>query len=76
MSSVIQKAKLAKKASLILANTAAKQKNKALQEMAKALIKNTNKILTANKKYIKSAEKLLKQTKLTKELYDRLKHDK
>ncbi len=72
---ILTKVKLAKSASIPLASVPGAIKNKALAAMAHALDSNREKILSANKKDIAAAEKLVKTGKLSKALVKRLKVD-
>jgi glutamate-5-semialdehyde dehydrogenase len=71
MSETIEKAKLAKEASFILANISSDIKNRALDEMAKALKANAKDIIDANSLDIESAIK----KNMSKALIDRLSID-
>ncbi len=68
-------AKSAKKASYRLASLSTETKNKALEEIAKAFEKEKDRILEANKKDIKEAQKLVDTGKMSKSLLGRLKLD-
>jgi glutamate-5-semialdehyde dehydrogenase len=73
--SIVGKAKIAKEASLKLANATAADKNKALLRIADSIDKNRGQILAANKKDIELASDLVKEGKMSKSLLDRLKLD-
>lgn len=66
---------LAKTASIPLASVPGATKNKALSAMAQALDSNREKIISANKKDLAEAEKLVEAGKLSKALVKRLKVD-
>lgn len=68
MSEVVEKAKKAKKAAMLLSNTPTSIKNKALASMGIALLKNKKLILIENKKDIEAGKK----NNLTESLLDRL----
>lgn len=72
---IITKVKLAKTASIPLASVPGATKNSALAAMAQALDSNRGKIISANKKDITAAEKLVEAGKLSKSLVKRLKVD-
>ncbi|VVB53080.1 2,5-dioxopentanoate dehydrogenase [uncultured archaeon] len=72
-SDVKSRAKKAREASWQLANVPEEAKNKALKAMADAVVKRRAEILSANKKDLDAAQTLVKQGKLSKALYDRLK---
>src|SRR3972149_10727836 len=72
---IITKVKLAKSASIPLANVPGAIKNKALSEMARALDSKREKIISANKKDLLAAEKLVEAGRLSKALVKRLKVD-
>ncbi len=72
---ILTKVTLAKSASIPLASVPCAIKNKALTAMAHALDSNREKIISANKKDIAAAEKLVKTGKLSKALVKRLKVD-
>ncbi len=72
MESVKDKAILAKSGFIILSNAKTKDKNDALENMAKALDKNRKKILEANKLDVIEAKKLLQKGELTDSLVKRL----
>src|SRR5574341_302569 len=72
---ILTKIKLAKSASIPLASVPAVTKNKALAAMASALDSNGEKIISANKKDLAAAEKLVEAGKLSKALVKRLKVD-
>ncbi len=73
--SIVGKAKIAKEASLKLANATAAEKNEALLRIADSIDKNKGRILAANKKDVELASDLVKEGKLSKSLLDRLKLD-
>lgn len=56
MEMLIVKGKKVKEASYILSNASTNEKNEALKEMSKALLENTDKIITANKIDIENAK--------------------
>jgi len=66
---------LAKSASIPLASVPGATKNSALAAMASALDSNREKIISANKKDLEAAEKLVEAGKLSKALVKRLKVD-
>ncbi len=70
---VLEKTVDAKKASLKLANLNAKVKNNALHAMTKAVEENRGRILEANKRDVESAEKLVREGKMSKAFLNRLK---
>lgn len=72
---LLTKVTLAKSASIPLASVPGVVKNKALEAMAKALDSNREKIISANKKDIAAAEKLVESGRLSKSLLKRLKVD-
>jgi len=72
MENVKEKAVKAKNAFNKLSNAKTSDKNKSLLLMAKALEKNKNKIILANKKDIEDAHKLLEKGELTSSLVKRL----
>jgi len=72
MESVKDKAILAKGGFIVLSNAKTKDKNDALENMAKALDRNRRKILEANKLDVLEAKKLLQRGKLTGSLVKRL----
>ena len=72
---LLTKVQLAKTASIPLASVPGAVKNKALAAMAEALDSSREKIISANKKDIAAAEKLVKAGKLPKALVKRLKVD-
>ncbi len=73
--SLLTKVKLAKSSSIPLASIPGATKNKALTTMAHALNSNREKIISANKKDLEAAEKLVKEGKLSKAIVKRLKVD-
>ncbi len=72
---LITKVKAAREASIAMASIPTGIKNKALESMASALDNNREKIISANKKDIEAAEKLVNEGKLSKALVKRLKVD-
>ncbi len=72
---ILTKVKLAKSASIPLASVPGAIKNKALESMAFALDSSREQIISANKKDIVAAEKLVEAGKLSKPLVKRLKVD-
>ena len=72
---LLTKVTLASSASIPLASVPGAVKNKALTAMAQALDSNRDKIISANKKDIAAAEKLVEAGKLSKALIKRLKVD-
>ena len=68
-------AKNAKKASCIMASLSTELKNQALLAVAENIEKNKSLIIEENSKDLEAAEKMIKEGKLTKSLYDRLKLD-
>ncbi|VVB93263.1 Gamma-glutamyl phosphate reductase [uncultured archaeon] len=72
---LLTKVTLAKSASIPLASVPGATKNKALTAMAQALDSNRDKIISANKKDLAAAEKLVEAGKLSKALLKRLKVD-
>jgi len=72
---IITKVKLAKSASIPLASIPSPTKNSALAAMAKALDSSRERIISANKKDLEAAEKLVEAGKLSKSLAKRLKVD-
>ena len=72
MESVKDKAILAKSGFIVLSNAKTRDKNEALESMAKSLDKNRKKILEANKLDIIMAKKLLQKGELTDSLVKRL----
>lgn len=75
MSSIVDKVKEARKASIALAGTSAEIRNRALLNIADKITREKEYILEENKKDVEEAQKLLKEGKLTKSLVDRLKLD-
>ena len=73
--SIVQKAKIAKKAALKLATATADEKNKALLRIADSIDENRGRILSGNEKDIVDALSLTKEGKMSKSLLDRLKLD-
>lgn len=74
-SNFLTRVKLAKAASIPIASVPGETKNRALSNMAGALDTNREKIISANKKDIAAAEKLVEAGKLSKSLLKRLKVD-
>ncbi len=72
---LLTKVTLAKSASIPLASVSGSTKNRALEAMEKALDSNREKIISANKKDIAAAEKLVESGRLSKSLLKRLKVD-
>jgi glutamate-5-semialdehyde dehydrogenase len=72
---IITKIKLAKSASIPLASIPGATRNSALAAMAKALDSSREKIISANKKDLEAAEKLVVAGKLSRSLAKRLKVD-
>jgi glutamate-5-semialdehyde dehydrogenase len=72
---LITKVTLAKSASIPLASVPGAVKNRALAAMAQALDSNREKLISANKKDLAAAEKLVVAGKLSKSLLKRLKVD-
>jgi glutamate-5-semialdehyde dehydrogenase len=72
---LLTKVTLAKYASIPLASVPGATKNKALEAMASALDSNRETIISANKKDIAAAEKLVEEGKLSKAILKRLKVD-
>lgn len=72
---LLTKVTLAKSASIPLASVAGAVKNKALSAMAQALDSSRQRIISANKKDLAAAEKLVEAGKLSKALARRLKVD-
>jgi len=72
---IITKVKLAKSASIPLASVPGAIKNKALAEMARSLDSKREEIISANKKDLQAAEKLVEAGRLSKALVKRLKVD-
>src|SRR3990172_1851089 len=72
---IIIKVKNAKAASIPLASVTAAIKNRALLSMAKALDSKREKLISANKKDLAAADKLVEAGKLSKSLAKRLKVD-
>lgn len=72
---LLTKVTLAKSASIPLASVPGAVKNKTLEAMAQALNSNRQKIISANKKDIAAADKLVEAGKLSKALVKRLKVD-
>lgn len=75
MHNILTKVTLAKSASIPLASVSGAAKNRALAAMAQALDSNRQKIISANKKDLAEAEKLVEAGKLSKALIKRLKVD-
>lgn len=72
---IITKVKAAREASIVMASISSSIKNSALRSMASALDHNREIIISANKKDIEAAEKLVNEGKLSKVLVKRLKVD-
>jgi len=72
---LITKVTLAKSASIPLASVPGATKNNALDAMAKALDSNREELISANKKDLAAAEKLVEAGRLSKSLAKRLKVD-
>ena len=72
---IITKIKLAKSASIPLASIPSATKNSALAAMARALDSSREIIISANKKDLEAAEKLVEASKLSRSLAKRLKVD-
>lgn len=72
---LLTKVTLAKSASIPLSSVPGAVKNRALASIAQALDSNREKIISANKKDLVAAEKLVKAGKLSKALVKRLKVD-
>ena len=75
MHNILTKVTLAKSASIPLASVPGATKNRALAAMAQALDSNRVKTISANKKDLEAAEKLVEAGKLSKALVKRLKVD-
>jgi glutamate-5-semialdehyde dehydrogenase len=75
MNNFIEIAKLAKQASLQIADVSSEIKNKALLQIAKAFEENKDIIFEANKKDLSEAEKLVQNGEITKSTFNRLKLD-
>jgi glutamate-5-semialdehyde dehydrogenase len=71
--SIVEKAKRAKEAELILANATTADKNKALLRIADSIDRDRAKIQAANEKDIADALRLTETGKMSKSLLDRLK---
>ncbi len=74
-SNFLTSVKLAKAASILIANIPGELKNRALASMAQDLDSNREKVISANKKDLLAAEKLVDARKLSKSLLNRLKID-
>ncbi len=74
-SNFLTRVKLAKAASIPIASVPGETKNGALVKMADALDSNREKIISANKKDLTAAEKLVEAGKLSRSLLKRLKVD-
>ena len=74
-SNFLNRVRLAKSASIPIASVSGELKNKALASMAQALDSNREKVISANKKDLLAAEKLVDAGKLSKSLLKRLKVD-
>jgi len=74
-SNFLNRVKLAKSASILIASVPGELKNRALASMAQALDSNREKIMSANKKDLLAAEKLVVSGKLSRSLLKRLKID-
>ena len=72
---ILTRVKLARSASIPLASVNSETKNRALDAMASALDSNRGKIISANRKDLDDAEKLVKTGRLSKALVKRLKVD-
>jgi glutamate-5-semialdehyde dehydrogenase len=72
---IITKVKVARSASIPLASMSGTIKNRALAEMVSALDSNREKIISANRKDLEAAEKLVKTDTFSKALVNRLKVD-
>ncbi|MFZ2411110.1 MAG: glutamate-5-semialdehyde dehydrogenase [Candidatus Methanoperedens sp.] len=72
---LLTKVTLAKSASIPLASVPGAVKNRALASMAQALDSNREKLISANKKDLAAAEKLVEAGKLSKALVKRMKVD-
>lgn len=68
-----EEARKAKEASRKLARLSTHEKNLALREMARALQRETERILAANQTDLENASPLVESRKMSKALYDRLK---
>lgn len=75
MTDVKQIAKNAKLASITLSSLPCEVKNKALENIAKALGENTNSVIEANNKDLDAAKKEVEAGKLSKAVFNRLKAD-
>lgn len=75
MTDVKQIAKNAKLASITLSSLPCEVKNKALENIAKALEENTNSVIKANNKDLDAAKKEVEAGKLSKAVFNRLKAD-
>ncbi len=75
MHNILTRVTLAKSASIPLASVSGAVKNRALSAMAQALDSNRIKIISANKKDLEAAEKLVEAGRLSKALVKRLKVD-
>ncbi len=74
-SNFLTRVKLAKAASVPIASVPGETKDRALESMAKALDSNREMIISANKKDLAAAEKLVNAGKLSRSLLKRLKVD-
>src|SRR3989304_8769001 len=72
---ILTRVKLARSASIPLASVNSETKNRALDAMASALDSNRGKIISANRKDLDAAEKLVEAGRLSKALVKRLKVD-
>ena len=72
---IITKVKVARSALIPLASMSGTIKNRALAEMVSALDSNREKIISANRKDLEAAEKLVKTDTFSKALVNRLKVD-
>jgi glutamate-5-semialdehyde dehydrogenase len=72
MSSVLEKARAAREASLELAKLDSETKNRALEHVARNIEERFEEILEANTLDLEKAEKLVKKGRLSKALYKRL----
>lgn len=75
MTNVKQIAKNAKLASITLSSLSCDVKNKALENIAKALTDNTDSVITANNKDLEAAKIEVENGKLSKSVFNRLKAD-
>jgi len=75
MSSIVEVAKKAKAASIVLAQLSGEQKNKALLAVASAISQRREQILAANRQDLLAAKLLVESGRISAVLYDRLKLD-